>query len=146
VDSEEEVVIPTYAHTQVKASRARVDEELAPLLEALWKQGYNTQWSCAGGLEPGSYTQQGGLAMPTIFGGNPISDAHLMFTTFQDGAAFLRNSCERMGWPEDENDILWSEFMVLEAACPYPRKSIVVRSNVIWAHHLTKKLIEVWTS
>lgn len=133
--------VPTYAHKQVKASQARVDEELAPLLEALWSHGYNTQWSCAGGLEPGSYSQQGGLAMPTIFMGNPVSDAHIIFTTFEDGAAFLRSSCERMGW----GDIVWSEFMVLEAARPHPKKSTIVRANVMWASHLTKKLIEVWT-
>jgi hypothetical protein len=141
-----------------------VDQGLAPLLELLWANGYDTQYSCEGGLEPGSRSQQGGMAQPSVFkemifdGTNfvpdpspGVSDAHCIFASYEDGCAFLRYSCIRMGWPGTSDldfydDVLWCDMLILQAIPPLKGSGTQPRANVYWPSHLTKKLIEVWSA
>lgn len=149
--------IPRHHHVQVEASRARVDQGMAPLLELLWETGYDTQFSCEGGVEPGLESRAGGCAQPTVFRDAfytkdhgwtgdvlGLSDAMIIFTKVQDGVAFLRNSCVKMGWPKSYDDPLWSDMMLMQVISPL-KGSTEPRAVVYYASHLTKKLIEVWS-
>lgn len=55
-----------------------IDEGIAPLIAALWDQGYHTEWSCQGG-------------------GENNRRAYVSFTSFDDGVRFMRHVHEVIG-------------------------------------------------
>lgn len=59
-----------------------IDAGIAPLIQALWDEGYQTEWSCQGGVREsvssGDFTRSW------------ISQAYISFATFDDGVRFMR--------------------------------------------------------
>lgn len=137
---------PNYAHRQVQASRARVDEKMAPLLELLWARGYDTQFSCQGGLKAGHHSIAGGIASRSMFG-SELSDADIIFATYEDGARFLKETTTLLGWPTGFYSRLWFELMALRALPPLRSmagESDGVRANVLFRHDLIDLIVEAF--
>jgi hypothetical protein len=65
------------SHRQVKASRAVVDEGLAPLLELVWAAGIDTQFSCQG---------------------TPSGNASIVFPDVDSALRFMSITMERSHW------------------------------------------------
>lgn len=125
----------SHSHCQVQASKATVDEGLAPLLELLWEQGYSTDWSCQGGRVPydrSAASHQGGIAQESLFE-STLSDAHIIFTRFDDGVRFLKDIVSKSG-----ADHVWCHNMVLQ---PWYDGN---GANVTWRYDLTPSLTKIF--
>lgn len=154
-----ETDIPITAHKQVTVKTpwgevTAVDEGLVTLLKALWDKGYFTQYSCQGGLAPGTESEAGGQAQPSqftipmFFGGTAHpSDAHIIFTHYENAASFMEESVRRLSKPADEVEFEddCPEFLMSMQACRPLDGDTGMRGDVWWYHELTPRLIEVWS-
>lgn len=161
--------IPLYAHKQVRAvaqwgKEVNVDEGLKDLLEIIWRRGWHTQYSCQGGLEPGSESEAGGQAQPSqftvhmMFGVMPQpSDAHIIFTNAYSGFSFLDQSMKLLmatRTPDPDFDGIvdvsapdnpWYAALMNLQVLPGIDGEVRHRAMVSWLHTITPKLVEVWS-
>lgn len=70
-----------------------IDEGIAPLIAALWDQGYTTTWSC-----------QGGTAHTTPAGNTYYDQAYISFLSFDDGARFMRHVWQQLRPTGEDSD------------------------------------------
>lgn len=78
-------------HRQVETSRALIDEDIADLLEAVWRAGIDTSHSCQGG-------------QAADFEGYRWRDddvrAYILFPTVDDALSFMHRSATQLGWSD----------------------------------------------
>ena len=112
-------------HPQVQASRAKVDEGLAELLEAVWAYGLVTKYSC-----------QGGVSEDT----GKTAQAQIVFSTVADAVRFMHATMVRSRCHDG---------LTMKLAAPvwdYSTNQMgPTRAEVLWPHTMTKKLTDVWT-
>jgi hypothetical protein len=112
-------------HPQVQASRARVDEELAELLEAVWAAGIATQYSCQGGI----FDETGKPA-----------EAHIVFSTVAGAVRFMHRTMTRSRCYDGLTLKLAEPIWDYSADQMGPTRAVVT-----WPHHVTQQLTDVWT-
>ena len=104
-------------HTQVRASRAIVDEGMRDLLELMWANGFETQFSCQGRI---------------------INEhAYVVFASFEQATRFLLESNIRT------DGRLWDD-LKLQVMKPMEPEQ-VWRGAVEWDSGLTRQLMEAWS-
>lgn len=103
-------------HMQVEASRATVDEGIRDLLELVWANGFDTQFSCQGRTSN--------------------QNAYIVFDTFEQAARFILETNIRT------NGGLWQHItlVVMNPLLPQPDW----RGSVEWHCSLTAEIARAW--
>lgn len=136
-------------HKQVLASKAMVDEGLVTLLERVWANGIETQFSCQGGYE---HPELHSRFRPTN-----VTDAHIVFPTFDEAVRFLQLSVDKLvtmsdsWWLRDDWSTMVDAMLCLKLVNPYPdhdgriSPDGIRRGQVFWPHDYTHFLTRAWS-